>query len=161
MWKNAVSALTALALTFAATSPTLAFERFNGLAADRSITAGVRLTLPFGPRTIAEKPAWVGFNLTATRNFDGTVGYLDNTYYKINLAEVRFDQDQITTFRLGNLTTLKLDADGNAIRDARKLGFLGNVDNGSTFLWVALLAGAGLTAFLIIDDGSNSEKKPD
>src|SRR5690606_17905816 len=145
MWNKVVSGLAALAFTSAVVSPAFAFEQFHGLAADRDITAGFRLTLPFGPRTIEEKPAWVGFNLTATRNFDGTVGYMDNTYYKMNLAEVRFGQDRVTTFRLGNLTALQLDQEGKPITDEHRLQFLGNA--GGTLLWVVILAGAAVAAY--------------
>lgn len=158
MWKRFIGGLTAVAFTSAVVSPAYAFERFEGLAADRDVTAGVRLTLPFGPQSIEEKPAWVGFNLSATRNFNGTVGYLDNTYYRVNLAEVRFGQDEVTTFRLGNLTALQLDHEGKSITDERKLNFLGNAGNGNGWLIALAVIALGVGIYLIVDDGSSDSE---
>ncbi|RIK95224.1 MAG: hypothetical protein DCC73_02255 [Proteobacteria bacterium] len=159
MLKRVIAGATAAVFASVTVSPAFAFERFEGLAADKEVTAGVRLTLPFGPRTAAEKPAWIGLGLTATRNFDGAVGYRDNTYYKVNLAEVRLSQDQLTTFRFGNLTALTLDAEGKAIDQEKSLNFLGNSGNGNGWLWLGLAVAAGVGLYLILDDDDDSESE--
>ena len=156
MTRKLTTGIATMSLVLGSATPALAQEqRFAGFDGPRGTTATVNLRIPLGGRAgaRAERPSF-GLTIGHGQPIASSDPSGRSTVRQIRLADLRLDRDGISRAELATFNLANLEGDARVRR-------LNPSENKKNTVWLALMAAAGVLAFIwATRGGGDSSSEP-
>lgn len=120
--------------------------------AHKGVTAGFRFSMPFGAvNERAEDPS-LKLAVDMYKRSSGTGSFMDMRSHRASLATMDFSGKGFDRLTIANRTAI------STTRDPVNGDRLNFAPTPSTLLWGAIIVGAAIGVYLLVDDGGNNEE---